>query len=664
MKARGYLAAVLCAVFCVSVFAAFPIVAKAEEVSQDGIVFDTDSGTITGYTGNASTLDIPSAINGVSVETIDGWAFDSCESLMYVSIPSSVKSIGREAFFGCSKLLSVSISSGVTGIGFNVFNYCSALQAINVSLSNSSYKSIDGVLFTKDGQTLIQYPAGKTNAAYTIPSGVTCIGEYSFENCKSLQSVSIQNTVTCIDDYAFFDCGLLGVNIPASVTQLGEAPFNSCTSLAAINVSESNSSYKSVNGVLFTKDGKKLIQYPSAKTDEVYSVPSGVVTVGDYAFSVCGLISVQMPNGVEYIGDNAFEWDDQLVNVTIQSSVNGMGDNVFMGCDKVIISGNEGSYAQTYAEANSIPFAPIIKYRTHVQNIGWQDWKYTFESAGTSGQSLRLEGIYIDIQGWDNSIEYQTHVQNIGWQDWVGEGQMSGTTGQSLRLEAIRIRLKGEAAQQFDIYYRVHAQNIGWMDWAINGQSAGTAGLSYRLEALQIVLVEKDADAPGSTEAPFVDGNSNEQTGEDVSVKYQTHVQNIGWQGWKSDGETAGTSGQSLRLEGIYIDIDGWDDSIEYQTHVQNIGWQSWVGQGEMSGTSGKSLRLEAIRIRLKGEAAQQYDIYYRVHAQNIGWMDWAINGQSAGTAGLSYRLEAIQIMLVEKGGSAPGSTKTPFVSA
>lgn len=504
MMTRGILVAVLCAILSISVFAVLPTIAEAAEVTQDGIVLDADTGTITDYTGNASVLDIPSTISGVSVAAIDGWAFDSCESLTHVSIPSSVTRIGREAFFGCNRLSSVNISDGVTDIGFNVFNYCYSLSAINVSASNPSYKSVNGILFTKDGQTLIQYPAGKTDAAYTIPYGVTCIGEYSFENCNKLTSISIPSSVTRIDDCAFWDCGLTDVSIPGTVTQLGAGPFSCCPSLIVINVSESNPSYKSVNGVLFSKDGKTLIQYPAAKTDEVYTVPSGVASVGDYAFSACGLISVQIPSGVGSIGDSAFIWSEQLVNVTIPSSVINIGEEVFIGCDNVVISGYAGSHAQSYAQTNSIPFAPIIKCRTHVQNIGWQDWKYNCEVAGTSGQSLRLEGIYIDIEGLDDSIEYCTHVQNIGWMDWAGEGELSGTTGKSLRLEAIQIRLKSEAAEQYDIYYRVHAQNIGWMDWAKNGQSAGTAGFSYRLEAIQIVLVEKGGPAPGSTATPFI----------------------------------------------------------------------------------------------------------------------------------------------------------------
>lgn len=149
---------------------------------------------------------------------------------------------------------------------------------------------------------------------------------------------------------------------------------------------------------------------------------------------------------------------------------------------------------------------PTCAYRTHVQNIGWQDWKNSGQTSGTSGLSLRLEAIEIMVndQGYDLGIEYQTHIQNIGWQEPKVNGQTSGTSGLSLRLEAIRIHLTGSDANLFDIYYRVHAQNLGWLDWAINGESAGSAGLSYRLEAIEIVIVGKGGTAPGSTLRPFV----------------------------------------------------------------------------------------------------------------------------------------------------------------
>ncbi|UYO62292.1 S8 family serine peptidase [Acetobacterium wieringae] len=150
-----------------------------------------------------------------------------------------------------------------------------------------------------------------------------------------------------------------------------------------------------------------------------------------------------------------------------------------------------------------------------------------------------------------------------------------------------------------------------------------------------------------------------------VGSTYRTHVQNIGWQDWKSDGQSSGTSGQSLRLEGIEIKMNnlGNDLGIEYQTHVQNIGWQGFKRDGQTSGTFGQSLRLEAIQIRLTGAAATSYDVYYRVHSQNYGWLDWAKNGCSSGTQGKSLRLEAIEIRIVPKGAAAPGSTSRPFVS-
>ena len=143
------------------------------------------------------------------------------------------------------------------------------------------------------------------------------------------------------------------------------------------------------------------------------------------------------------------------------------------------------------------------------------------------------------------------------------------------------------------------------------------------------------------------------------AVSYRTHVQDIGWQGFVSNGVMSGTSGESKRLEGIKVKLgkSAYTGGIQYRTHVQNIGWQGWRRDGAMSGTSHQSRRLEAIQLKLYGELAEHYDVYYRVHAQHIGWMAWAKNGAKAGTAGHSYRLEAIQIVLVKKGAAAPGVT-------
>ena len=93
--------------------------------------------------------------------------------------------------------------------------------------------------------------------------------------------------------------------------------------------------------------------------------------------------------------------------------------------------------------------------------------------------------------------------------------------------------------------------------------------------------------------------NVQETTEEKIpTIKYQTHVQDIGWQDYKNNGEMAGTEGQSKRLEGIKIQAEGI--KVNYQVHVQDVGWQEWKTDNEMAGTEGRSLRLEGIKIKVE----------------------------------------------------------------
>ncbi len=286
-----------------------------------------------------------------------------------------------------------------------------------------------------------------------------------------------------------------------------------------------------------------------------------------------------------------------------------------------------------------------LTYQTHVQSIGWQNSVNQNAISGTTGQAKRLEAIRIYFNSLDGGIRYRTHIQSYGWQDWVSDGETSGTTGQAKRLEAIQIELTGNAAAEYDIYYRVHVQTYGWMDWAKNGQPAGSEGYAKRMEAIQIQLVKKESSAPGNTANAYL--NANPTNG----INYKTHIQTYGWQDWKANGATSGTTGQAKRLEAIQIQLQNpqYQGGIEYRTHVQTYGWQNWCRNSEIAGTSGQAKRMEAIEIRLTGELAQHYDVYYRVHVQTYGWQNWCKNGETAGTVGQAKRLEAIEIRLVEK---------------
>lgn len=103
---------------------------------------------------------------------------------------------------------------------------------------------------------------------------------------------------------------------------------------------------------------------------------------------------------------------------------------------------------------------------------------------------------------------------------------------------------------------------------------------------------------------------------------------------------------EALKLD-LYKPLYSGD--VTYSAHVQNIGWQDWKKDGEISGTVGEKLQMEAVKIKLTGEMKVHYDIYYRAQVQNLGWLDWVKNDEEAGTTGKGYRLESLEIKLVPK---------------
>jgi hypothetical protein len=195
---------------------------------EDFICYTNYAGTISiaQYIGPGGDVNIPGTINGRPVESIDGWAFCSCDGLTSVRIGNNIKFIGNYAFSGCTNLTDVTISDGVTTIvgfaftgctslshvslpesvtfiGEGVFRACNGLTAITVDVNNTAYCSVDGVLFNKEQTRLVQYPVGKNDSSYTIPDGVTDILMYAFDTCNNLTHVTLPASVTNIGVRAF-----------------------------------------------------------------------------------------------------------------------------------------------------------------------------------------------------------------------------------------------------------------------------------------------------------------------------------------------------------------------------------------------------------------------------------------------------------------------------
>ncbi|HCE42376.1 MAG TPA: hypothetical protein DET40_02365 [Lentisphaeria bacterium] len=292
---------------------------------------------------------------GSSVTSFGVKAFENCSSLISMAIPDSVTSIGDWAFYGCTKLTSVTIGAGTNSISDTAFIGCPALKSITVDVLNSSYCSINGILFNKGQSVVVRCPQG-FSGDYTIPDGVTSIGSCAFYDCVYLASITIPGTVTSIENYAFYNCSNLtgiiipgsvtsigrsaffgcskqtNVSIPGSVTSISEAAFSGCAKLLSITVDELNPSYCSVDGVLFSKDMASLIAYPAGKTGD-YTVPGGVSVIGAYAFSGCfSLNRVTIPSSVTHINEGAFYSCPNLKHAIFMGNAPEKGDFVFTDC--------------------------------------------------------------------------------------------------------------------------------------------------------------------------------------------------------------------------------------------------------------------------------------------------------------------------------------------
>jgi hypothetical protein len=199
--------------------------------------YTTNNGaiTITGYDClGGGVLTVPGTINGLPVMRIGDRAFSECTGLSSVTLPDSVTSIGEAAFqdctsltsatnlgrvnmigagafSGCASLAAITIPESVTNIGPAAFAGCSSLKAIRCSATNSTYSTVEGVLFKDSESTLIACPAGKTGT-YRIP-----------------------NTVNTIEFKAFFGCSkLTGVVMPCSINSIRDLAFSFCTNLSGI----------------------------------------------------------------------------------------------------------------------------------------------------------------------------------------------------------------------------------------------------------------------------------------------------------------------------------------------------------------------------------------------------------------------------------------------
>ena len=248
-----------------------------------------------------------------------------------VTMPNTIVLIEANAFKG-KNLRSIMVPSSVTTVEDGAFSQMAALTTINVAPGNTHFYSNDGVLIEKIGSNdwVASYPVAKTGTEYAVPEGIYGVRTGAFQ---------------CV-------ANLIKLTLPASLKESPSSAeftgYSSAAKLANIEVATGNTAFKSIDGVLVSLDGKKLIAYPNAKpgaasslpayqgvigqpSASVYKIPDGVEIVGQAAFAqVNGLTAIEL-NEVKKLEKGAFDKQTKLRNVRLGSSVDTIEEGAFGG---------------------------------------------------------------------------------------------------------------------------------------------------------------------------------------------------------------------------------------------------------------------------------------------------------------------------------------------
>ena len=278
-----------------------PASAFAADMTEDGLRYQLtmDAGeccaVITGYTGTAAELTIPSEIDGCAVKSIGESAFQSCKTLKSVKLPDSLTELGKFAFFDCTSLTSVTIPAGVTHIPLGAFDGCNKLTEV------------------------------------TLPDGLTGLDSYAFSGCKKLKQITIPEGVKFIGHNTFYDCSALAeITVPASVTLIGNDAFLDCSRLKTVTLQEG-----------LTTIGYRAFMHCTAL--ESVKIPVSVTSIDNFAFMDCtGLSEIVFCGDVPDWGYDVFRF--------VKATVYYPGDNS---------TWNESSLVDHGGTLSWIPYAPL-----------------------------------------------------------------------------------------------------------------------------------------------------------------------------------------------------------------------------------------------------------------------------------------------------------------
>ena len=301
---------------------------------------------------------------GSSVKIIGGGsysqngAFSGCTSLSSVNIPDSVEEIHGYAFYGCKSLTAISLGQNCVSINAHAFFECSRLASIDLK----NVQTIGNSAFYSSGLKTVD-----------VPDSVTSLGTEAFYGCTSLVSAAIGDSLRAVPDSVFRNCTALeSVEIGNSVKTIGggsysqNGAFSGCTSLSSVNIPDSVEEIhgyafygcKSLTAISLGQNAVSIERSAFENCNRLASIDlENVQTIGINAFYSSGLRTVDIPDSVISLGNNAFYGCTSLASVTIGDSLRTIPDSVFRNCTALesVEIGNSvktiggGSYSQNGA---------------------------------------------------------------------------------------------------------------------------------------------------------------------------------------------------------------------------------------------------------------------------------------------------------------------------
>ena len=330
--------------------------------SIDGVLFDKNRKTLLRYpAGKAGDYAVPDG-----VDTIAKLAFAGATNLTSISIPASVANVETREFFRCKGLTNVVLPEAPTW----------AVASLEFP---EERKAAGGWTYTVDeaGEATIASYTGD-DVEVTVPTElngipVKHIGDMVFFSCgpraeKPFTKITIPEGITSIGGKACAFAMITEIAIPASVNSIGAGAFFRCRELTNISVATGNTNFTSVDGVLFDKNQKVLLQHPAGKKGN-YSIPEGVESIGPYAFAASqGLTNLVIPEGVTSLGSSACMDAADLIGVSLPATLTTIGSFAFGHCKsltEIIIPMNvtsigEGAFVNTPALTNVVLPASLL----------------------------------------------------------------------------------------------------------------------------------------------------------------------------------------------------------------------------------------------------------------------------------------------------------------